>query len=276
MSAAAQRKVSMREAAQGVLRVVSVNMERALRAISVERGFDPRDFALVPFGGAGGLHACELARALRIPRVIVPTSAGALSALGALASDVVKDWSRTVMLEASEENRTLIERAFQEMEREARHALKREGFKRERQRHERTLAVRYQGQSFELEIPWARGTKIREAFHQAHQERYGYAQPSQKVWVVSARLRSLGLVEKLKVKRRKGKAHASRLAAPQHYATAYLSNGRTRAAIYARGELKAGASLHTPCIVTEYSATTLIPADARAFVDADDNLIIEL
>jgi N-methylhydantoinase A len=276
MSAAARRKVSLREAAQGVLRVVSVNMERALRAISVERGFDPRDFALIPFGGAGGLHACELARALRIPRVIVPTSAGALSALGALSSDVVKDWSRTVMLEATDANHKLVEHAFREMEREARSALKREGFSREQQRHERLLAVRYRGQSFELEIPLTRGTKISAAFHQAHQERYGYAQPSQTVEVVSARLRSLGLVKKLKVRRAQRIARAQGLAAPQRYLTAYLSNGRTRAAIYSREELAAGARLRTPCIVTEYSATTLIPADARALVDADGNLIIEL
>ncbi|MBV9956976.1 MAG: hydantoinase/oxoprolinase family protein [Acidobacteria bacterium] len=276
MSAAAGRNVSMREAAQGVLRVVSVNMERALRAISVERGFDPRDFALVPFGGAGGLHACELAQALRIPRVIVPTNAGALSALGALASDVVKDWSRTVMLEASDENRQLVERAFHELEQDARAALKREGFGRERQRHERTLAVRYQGQSFELEISWTRGTKISEAFHLAHQKRYGYAQPQQPVEVVSARLRSLGLVEKLKIGKAKRVARSSRFAEPERRAIAYLSNSRTRAAIYDRAALKAGARLRTPCIVTEYSATTLIPADARALVDAYDNLLIEL
>ncbi|MBA2732924.1 MAG: hydantoinase/oxoprolinase family protein, partial [Acidobacteria bacterium] len=93
MSAQAGRRVSVMEAALGVVRVVNTNMERALRVISVERGYDPREFMLLPFGGAGGLHAVELARALRIPRVIAPMSAGALSALGALASDVVKDWS---------------------------------------------------------------------------------------------------------------------------------------------------------------------------------------
>ncbi len=276
MSAAAGRKMSMRDAAQGVLRVVSVNMERALRAISVERGFDPREFALIPFGGAGGLHAVELARALRIPRVIVPTNAGALSALGALASDVVKDWSRTVMLEATNESRPLIERAFKEMERESRASLKREGFNGKRQRHERTLAARYRGQSFELEIPWTRGTKIHDAFHQAHRARYGYAQQANQVEIVSARLRSIGLVKELKLKRATPKTHTRKLAAPQRYAVTYLTTGKTRTAIYARNELEAGARLHTPCIVTEYSATTLIQDDAKAAVDKDGNLIIEL
>src|SRR5204862_2253168 len=101
MRAAAGRKVSTTAAAQGVLDVVTTNMERALRHISVERGHDPRDFALMPFGGAGGLHAVDLARALRIPRVLVPTSPGALSALGVLEADVVKEQSRTVMIEAA-------------------------------------------------------------------------------------------------------------------------------------------------------------------------------
>ena len=91
MSKVAGRKVSITEAAQGVISVVNTNMERALRSISVERGYDPRDFALLPFGGAGGLHAVDLASALRIPRVIVPTAAGALSAIGVVTADVVKD-----------------------------------------------------------------------------------------------------------------------------------------------------------------------------------------
>ena len=168
MSAAAGRRVSIIEAARGVVRVVNTNMERALRVISVERGYDPREFALLPFGGAGGLHAVELARALCIPRVIAPKSAGALSALGALASDVVKDFSRTVMLLAVKETDAKIERAFREMEREGRATLRREGFAETKQRHERSLAVRYQGQSFELEIKWTRGGNIAQAFHRAH------------------------------------------------------------------------------------------------------------
>ena len=97
MSKAARRKVSVNEAAQGVLDVVNTNMERALRHISVERGHDPREFTLVPFGGAGGLHAVELARALQIPRVLLPFAPGALSAIGVVAADVVKEQSRTVM-----------------------------------------------------------------------------------------------------------------------------------------------------------------------------------
>src|SRR5207244_10908026 len=128
MSKAAARRVSITEAAQGVLSVVNTNMERALRRISVERGYDSREFALLPFGGAGGLHAVDLARALRIPRIIVPNSAGALSAIGVLTADVVKDQSRTTMLDFSPGVEKKLNKTFKEMERAGTNALRREGF----------------------------------------------------------------------------------------------------------------------------------------------------
>jgi N-methylhydantoinase A len=276
MSAHAGRRVNLTEAALGVVRVVNTNMERALRVISVERGYDPRDFTLMPFGGAGGLHAVELARALRIPGVIAPTSAGALSALGALASDVVKDWSRTLMLKAAKENGAKVESAFREMERDARAALRREGFKSARQRHERLLAVRYVGQSFELGIKWTRGGDIAKAFHQAHHARYGYMQEKNDVEIVSARLRSSGMVEKLKVERARRVSGRKITTEPHGYKIVHFAEGRARAGIYARDQLEAGARLRAPCIVTEYSATTLIPPGAHAFVNEQGHLIIEL
>ncbi|HEX8707232.1 MAG TPA: hydantoinase/oxoprolinase family protein [Pyrinomonadaceae bacterium] len=275
LSAAAHREVSLEEAARGVLSVVNTNMERALRVISVERGYDPREFALLTFGGAGGLHAVELARALRIPRVIVPTSAGALSALGALTSDVVKDWSRTVMLEATAGSRRRVERAFREMEAESRAALRREGFLASEQRYEKSLGVRYLGQSFELEIRWTPGTDIERAFHGAHRARYGYAQEANGVEIVSARLRAVGLVEKLRAGRAPRSAHREHTARPQSYAMVHFAEGEKRTAIYSRDRLEPGARLLTPCIVTEYSSTTLVPPGARASLDRNAHLIIE-
>jgi N-methylhydantoinase A len=276
MSEAAGRRVTVADAARGIIRVVNTNMERALRVISVERGYDPREFALMPFGGAGGLHAVELARALRIPRVIAPLSGGALSALGALSSDVVKDWRRTVMLEALKENYARVERGLREMEQEARDALRREGFAPAGQRHERSLAVRYQGQSFELEIKCRRNGDIANSFHQAHRARYGYAQEANRVEVVSLRLRSTGVVEKLSVKRRvKRSSRKTTTIEPRRFANVYFTEGRARAGIYDRDEIEPGARLLAPCIVTEYSATTLVPPRARAVADDDGNLIIK-
>ena len=277
MSAVANRKIDYLEAALGVLRVVGVNMERALRAISVERGFDPREFALVPFGGAGGLHAVGLARALRIPRVVVPINAGALSAIGALMSDVVLDMSRTVMLEATPKITRVLRGVFREMERTARDSLKREGFSNTRQRHECSLAVRYQGQSFELLIPWTSETNVGVMFHKTHNARYGYAQPANRVEVVSARLRSAGIVgEQRSGSERQRQVRRRRAVVPGHYADVVSESGRSRVAVYSRDQLEAGMRLNTPCIVTEYSTTTLIPNDATAGVDREGNLIIEL
>jgi N-methylhydantoinase A len=276
MSAQAGRSVSLREAAHGVVSVVNAGMERALRTISVERGYDPREFALLPFGGAGGLHAVELARALRVPRIIMPRAAGALSALGALHADVVKDASRTVMLEASgDAYRAKLERIFEQMEKTARDGLRREGFANARQRHERTLAARYLGQSFELEIKWTRAGDLADAFHRAHRARYGYAQVSNTVEIVSARLRSRGLVRKSKPERVRHTTRTRAIARPGSEAQVYFDNKATRASVYSRDELEAGAVLRSPCIVAEYSATTLIPPGARASVDLYGNLIIE-
>ena len=267
------RRTSVVVAAEGVLSVANTNMERALRHISVERGHDPRQFALFPFGGAGGLHAVELARALRIPQIIVPTAPGALSAVGVLVADVVKDQSRTVMFNYNSKELTKLPKVFRNMEREAAAVLRREGFPPAKQRHERALAMRYRGQSFELLITKTTGD-VAASFHRAHRERYGYAQEQSEIEIVSARLRSIGLVERLSM--RKIAAAVRRAAKPHDTATAYLDGRKTKVGIYRRDELGGGMKLQTPCIVTEYSATTLIPGDAKARVDQFGNILIEL
>jgi N-methylhydantoinase A len=277
MSKASGRAVSAAEAALGVVRVVNAGMERALRAVSVERGFDPRACTLVTFGGAGGLHAVELARALRVPRVVVPRQPGALSALGCLRADVVKSLGRTLMLEVSKGGKAAeVERAFRALEREASAALKREGFGAARQRHERTIAARYRGQSFELEIAWDGGRRLIERFHAAHESRYGYAQTAGSIEVVSARLRASGLVGELKEEAPRRAASPRGVVNPHAGARVHFDEGARDVAVYRREELSAGARLRSPCVVTEYSSTTLVPAWARAALDARGNLVIEL
>ncbi|MFZ0751817.1 MAG: hydantoinase/oxoprolinase family protein [Pyrinomonadaceae bacterium] len=273
LSQAARRKVSAGEAAQGVLDVVNTNMERALRHISVERGHDPRAFTLVPFGGAGGLHAVELARALQIPRVLLPFAPGALSAIGVLAADVVKEQSRTVMWEAGPDVSGKLDRVFRALEAEARAVLKREGYPESKQRHERSVAARYKGQSFELQIKQTSGS-IATAFHRVHRARYGYAQEKNAVEIVSARVRSLGVVEKLKTQRAKVAANA--VAKPDELVESYFGRKKVRAALYQRERLSAGARLRVPCIVSEYSATTLVPEGCSAGIDASGNVIVKV
>ncbi len=272
MSAAARRRVSAIAAALGVIDVVNTNMERALRHISVERGHDPRDFVLVPFGGAGGLHAVALARSLRIPQVFVPSSPGALSAIGVITADVIKDQSRTIMWQAEPGIEMKLERVFRQIESDARAILRAEGFSDPNQRHERSLAVRYKGQSFDLEIRQTSGG-IARAFHRAHELRYGYAQEENIVEIVSARVRSLGLLKKSKAKSSRNRT-ATRIAKPSEFIETYFDRRKTRAAVYRRGDLESGCRLRAPCIVTEYSATTLVPAGAKAATDAQGNLII--
>jgi N-methylhydantoinase A len=274
MSAPARRRVSMIDAAHGVLDVVNTNMERALRHVSVERGNDPREFTLVPFGGAGGLHAVDLAQALRIPLILVPASPGALSANGVLTADVVKDQSRTVMLEAVRGVESKLAKIFYEIEKQARGDLRREGFTENKQRHERSLAVRYKGQSFELQIKQTEGN-ITSAFHRVHRVRYGYAQESNVVEIVSARVRSIGVVGKLKTHRLKSSASKS-FAKPQDLVETFFGRKRILAGVYRREEIMAGSRLRVPCIVIEYSATTLIPVGTKAKTDDHSNLMIDV
>jgi N-methylhydantoinase A len=267
------KRCSAIQAAEGVIAIANTNMERALRHISVERGHDPRQFALLPFGGAGGLHAVELARALRIPAIIAPTSPGALSAVGVLVADVIRDQSRTVMLRCDQKALKLLPAVFKEMERSAREVLSAEGFGNKKQRHERSLAMRYRGQSFELEVK-APLDKSAAEFHRMHRERYGYAQEQSDIEIVSARLRSFGIVKPLLLT--KAAVKKRQRARFNEMVTAYISSRRLKVGVYRREDLAPGVKLEVPCIVTEYSATTLIPDDVEASVDEYGNLIMRL
>ncbi|HEV2834767.1 MAG TPA: hydantoinase/oxoprolinase family protein, partial [Pyrinomonadaceae bacterium] len=272
LSKASGKRSSVVAAAEGILSVANTNMERALRHISVERGHDPRQFALLPFGGAGGLHAVELARALRIPLVIAPLAPGALSAVGVMVADVIKDQSRTVMFRNEPKQIARLTKVFREMEQEAAALLHAEGFSRGKQRHERSLAMRYRGQSFELEVRDTTGD-IAASFHRVHRGRYGYAQESSEIEIVSARLRSFGLVPKVPVTKI---GTARGVAEPHETVDAYFGGRKLKVSVYRRDLLRGGVRLKAPCIVTEYSATTLIPADAAARVDQFGNILIEL
>ena len=271
MTTQVRRSVTPIEAAQGVVTIANINMERALRKISVERGFDTREFALFPFGGAGGLHATDLARALRIPKVIVPQSAGALSAAGLLVADVVKDQSRTIMTPHFPGLEKMLRVTFNEMESNGSSTLTSEGFSVNRQRHERSLAMRYQGQSFEIEIKQTEGDIVA-AFHRAHRKLYGYAQDASDVEVVSARLRSIGFVKKTPSPGATGKRRSVQ---PTRTSVAHIDGKKVAVAVYERDRLLPGVKLRTPCIVTEYSSTTLIPA-GTAHVDGFGNMIITI
>jgi N-methylhydantoinase A len=272
MSRFADKKVTAETAALGVVRVANANMESALRVVSVERGQDPRLFTLVSFGGAGGLHVCELAASLRIPRVVIPRSPGTLSALGVLLGDVVKDYSRTVMVRTSDLDQRAIDRAFRQLEQQATRDLREEGFGKDATKLSRSVAMRYVGQSFEINVAWS--NRFEAAFHAAHRERYGYADQARPTEIVSSRVRATGVTDKPRLKRwplrRSHRANAS------HTERVWLTERAARLAVYARDEMTSGSRLEGPAIITEYSSTTMVPPHWVVEVDALLNLIIRM
>jgi N-methylhydantoinase A/oxoprolinase/acetone carboxylase beta subunit len=174
--------VSAEEAARAIVNVANSNMERAIRKVSVERGHDPREFALLSFGGAGGQHACELAERLEIPTVIVPRHAGVLSALGMLVADCVRDYSRSVLGKAAAP-------VFAELEARAAGEYADQGFAEVV--YERSIDLRYRGQSYEITVPWEQ----RDKFAELHRRLYGYDHPGREVEQVTARVKAVGVVE---------------------------------------------------------------------------------
>jgi N-methylhydantoinase A len=260
---------SLDELAQGVVDIVNNNMEQAIRLISVERGYDPRDFILFCFGGAGGLHAADLARGLGMSRVLVPRFPGALSALGLLLADARKDYSRTLLVGA-EGSRPRIKAVLDELHRFGAAELRAEGFKKSEIQASDFVDLRYQGQSYELTVPLA--TNFVEQFHKMHDRRYGYASPGRAVEVVNVRASFLGRTAKPSF----AKAPKQR-SRPQPVETrdVWIGRKRMKAAVYDRATLAYGHAINGPAIIGEYSSTTLVPPDFRCVVDPYLNLVLE-
>jgi N-methylhydantoinase A len=263
-------RLSLEEFAAGVIRVVNATMEKAIRVVSIERGYDPREFALVAFGGAGGLHAYELADALGIPRVIVPALPGALSAFGILVSDVVKDYSRTVLWRASGQFPWLqLEKEFSKLGRAAEKDFLEERW-RGAIRYQRTVDVRYRGQGYELNVPFSRG--LLDAFHREHARRYGYSHPEREVELVTLRLRAT--VKSPQAKLSASLPSSSRAKTTTEITKVVFEGKQVTTDIYDRSQLQPGKKYGGPAVVAEYSATTVVPPGVRFWLDQAGNLLI--
>jgi N-methylhydantoinase A len=273
--------LSLEEFAAGVVRVVNANMEKAIRVVSIERGHDPREFSLVAFGGAGAMHACDLAQALRIPRVIVPAYPGALSALGILISDVVKDHSRTVLLPIASGGKNgrlkkkptfsaQLDPVFVDLKRNIAAELKKEDWQG-RSVFEPSCDIRYRGQGYELNLAYTRG--LLEGFHAEHKRRYGYSSPERDVEIVTVRMRgrvaSPEKLSRLKIREEQGKLMSAA-------ATVHFAGKRHRTQVIPRSSVKMGRMYRGPAIITEYSATTVIPPGLTYRKDRAGNLLIEV
>ena len=240
--------------AAGILRVANANMERAIRVVSVERGHDPRDFALLAFGGSGGLHACEIAGELGIRTVIVPEHAGALSALGMLMADAVRDYAGGAL------GRGDIESRFEALERRARRESPHAEI-------ERSADLRYRGQSYELNVPWNRRDPAA-PFHREHAKVYGYATPDREVEIVTIRVRARQRLPKPRLTRapiEKGPSETRRI---------WIDGAWKPAPVWRRAQLTSKPS-PGPALVLDYGSTTLVAAGWTYRVDRAGNLVLE-
>ncbi|MCY4558153.1 MAG: hydantoinase/oxoprolinase family protein [Chloroflexi bacterium] len=272
---------SATDTALGIIRVVNSNMERAIRAISLERGYDPREFTLVPFGGAGPMHACELAAELSIPRVLVPGHPGILSALGVAIADVVKDYSRTVMLRGEDLDKARLEEEFHGMEQLARAELVEEGLPADSMVPRRFLDVRYVGQSFELTVDCpsltGRGEltrSIASEFYAAHLQRFGYADRALPVEVVNLRLKlELGVDKPILEPAPDSGSDASHAAVGN--VDVVFAEGAMNTTLYDRDRLQTGNRIAGPALLLQLDTTIVVPPEWAGEVDPYGNLLLE-
>jgi N-methylhydantoinase A len=275
--------VSLLRAADGIVRVVNVKMAQAIRAISTERGFDLRDFTLIPFGGAGPLHACQIALDLGIPRVLVPTAPGATSALGLLMSDVKHDFVRSRVSDIEDLDLGVANDLFGEMVGGARKQLTAEGFAEGDTQLRYFLDMRYSGQGYENPVPVAALPLTRESlaasrrdFDAIHAQCHGHAAPDQPVEVVNYRVQAIGVVPPVSAATiadaDDGAERALAGSRPASFAAA--GEGLVDVPVYQRERLRAGDQLTGPAIVEQYDSTTVVCPGQTAAVDRFGNLVI--
>jgi len=260
------------QAALGVIQVANAHMERALRVISVERGQDPRRFTLLSFGGAGGLHAADLARGLGIPRLLIPPLASTFSAFGMLAANVVKDFTRTVMLPGTTSFASL-HQLIETLAERGRAEVQDEGIPLPDIVIEPFLDMRYAGQSYELIVPFS--LEFLAGFHGQHQQVYGYSHPQSSVEIVNLRLRAVGKIFPPPL--------LSKLIQPPDSTHALLetrqvtfSGGDLLTQVYLAESLNPGNQLVGPALVVRSDTTLLLGPNDQARVDAFENILVQV
>jgi N-methylhydantoinase A len=248
------------EASVSVVRIANSIMSKILRIVSVERGYDPRDFSLVAFGGAGPMHVCALAEELKVDRVLLPPNPGMFSALGLLTADLFHDYSSPVLALSGDVDPDVVEELFRKMEGTGHETLELEGVPEEKRRFQRTLDIRYMGQGFELNVETEGKftaefiSKIVKAFHSKHNEVYGYMDKNEPVEFVNAKLRVIGLLDtpSLPEKERDGDSEPSGLRKVFFESVDDWED----TAIYNRKDL--GRKVEGPAIVEQYDSTTVV------------------
>jgi len=271
------------DAASGIIDVVNTNMVRAMRLVSVERGYDPREFTLVAFGGAGPLHAVAVAQELGIPQVLIPPSPGTLCSLGLLVTDIRTDHVRSMPMAPHETSLPRIAAVFDELTAEGQAVLDKEGVLPEQRHLMRWIEARYERQNYELSIPIEADDLVVDKlpeliarFHAEHARLYDYARPSAPVEFVNYRLSAVGTLPKAPVPRWDRRADGTRLT-PIGERQVYFKevNEYVSCRLYARTDLRAGDVLDGPVIIEQMDSTVLIPPDIHAVVDDFGNILIQ-
>jgi len=269
--------------AQGILSVVTANMAKAIRVISVQRGHDPRDYTLIAFGGAGPLHAARLAKELEIRRVLVPRNPGILCAMGLLLTDLRADFATTRLTPLGADALAPMRAAFAALEAQAERWFEQEGIPEAERRLNRTVDMRYAGQNYELPIALPAGefsagtiAALAEGFAGAHQRMYGFVAEEEPVQLVTFRIEATGLVRKAEF-RAKPLAGADASAAREGQREVWLpeAGGLVTVPVYARDRLAPGNRIAGPAVVEQMDSTTVVLPGSAARVDDYDNLILE-
>jgi len=262
------------ELAEGILSVANSNMQRAIRAISIERGYDPRDFVLLSFGGAGGMHAAYLAKLLNIPKVIVPDNPGLLSAMGMLMADIIKDYSHTIMKNHDEVDLNELLNLFDELKEDGLCDMKAQGIAKKEILIEKYLDMRYEGQSYEIIVPFEKN--YIKSFHSLHKRLYGYKKPYIRVQIVNLRLRIRGVTKKPEIK--EYELVGERINDNAFIEERQVIFDRTPflTPVIKRDKILSGNVINGPAIIVEYSSTVVIPPFAEAQMDKYRNIIISI
>jgi N-methylhydantoinase A len=279
--------MSSLELALGALRIVNANMLNALQHVSIEKGYDPRDFALVCFGGAGPLHAAALIKELGIPKALIPIHPGNVSAFGMVAARPTAEASRTLYAPVSTADRAALEASFKTLEQRAIQQLVNSGLKSEDITTVRSLDMRYQGQTHEINVVLDSQSSlvrdgarrhIAELFDVEHKRRYTYANPGEPAMIVHVRVTARGPERRLALERLP-KSDAIPGGAQRGERTAYFEvEGKptpTSAAIFWRPALTWGNRIPGPAVIEEPGSTTLVPAGFLVSVDEVGNMIME-
>lgn len=268
---AGEMNISTEAAAEGIVRVANATMQRALSVVSVQRGFDPREFSIVAFGGAGPVHACDLCRAISARSVIVPKHPGILSAIGMLQADMVRDYKKSILMPATAETSKELEAEFAQLEARAVDDLAADGVQRGAIRFQRRVEMRYVGQSYEIDVPFSES--YLDTFNETYLQEYGYLDKDKPKEVVNIRVMAVVPTE----------PDTAMLFGDEPWAggnaclgTQRLIEGGQRldAALYQRDLLKPGAEVPGPAVIVEYSATTYVPSDFSCKIDDLGNLLL--